>query len=82
MRMFLPPDSEANCVLQGVNQTRTSLDMREICTGLKPSTLTISIKAKDPKQFVARLTASANGTTEHMQMNAKWIQDSCDGFTE
>ena len=82
MRMFLPPESEANCTLQGQSQTKTTLELKEVCSGPRPSTLTISIKADSPKKFVATLTASANGTTQKAQMSARWLQDSCDGFSQ
>jgi hypothetical protein len=80
MRMFLPPESEANCTVQGQSQTKTTLDLKEVCAGPRPSTLTISIRANSPKKFVVTLTASANGTTERAQMSARWIQDTCEGF--
>ena len=82
MRMFLPPESEANCTLQGQSQTKTTLELKEVCTGPRASTLTISIKADNPKKFVATLTASANGTTEKAQMSARWLQDGCEGFSQ
>jgi len=82
MRMFLPPESEANCTLQGQSQTKTTLELKEVCTGPRSSTLTISIKADNPKKFVATLTASANGTTQKAQMSARWLQDSCEGFSQ
>jgi len=82
MRMFLPPDSEAACTLQGQSQTKKTLELKEICAGPRASTLTISIKADNPQKFVATLTATANGTTQKAQMSARWIQDSCDGFND
>lgn len=82
MRMFLPPDSEADCKVQGVSQTKTSLEMKATCTGEMPGTLSISIKADNPKKFVATLTALAGGTTQSMKMSADWVQDSCDGFND
>ena len=82
MRMFLPPESEANCTMQGDSQTKTTLEVKEICTGTRPSTLTISIKADNPKKFVATLTATANGAVQSIQMSARWIQDSCEGFND
>ncbi|HXZ68120.1 MAG TPA: DUF3617 family protein [Alphaproteobacteria bacterium] len=82
MRMFLPPESEANCTLEGQSQTKTTLELKEICSGARASTLTISIKADNPKKFVAILTASANGTTQKAQIRARWIQDGCEGFSD
>jgi len=82
MRMFLPPETEANCTIQGQSQTKTTLELREVCSGPRASTLTISIKADNPKKFVVNLTATANGTTQKAQMSARWIQDSCEGFSQ
>lgn len=82
MRMFLPPDSEDDCKVQGINQTKTSLVMQAVCGGAQPSTLKISIKAANPKNFTVTLTASANGKTQTAQMNASWVQDSCEGFND
>jgi hypothetical protein len=81
MRMFLPPESESECTLQGENQTKTTLELKETCNGAHPSTLTISIKADNPKKFVATLTATANGAVQTIQMSARWLQDSCEGFS-
>ena len=82
MRMFLPPDSENECKVQGINQTKTSLQMQATCTGEMPGTLNISIKADNSKKFVATLTAVVNGATQSMKMSADWIQDSCEGFND